>query len=619
MKLNTRFSLLFSVISFVTISVPIVLLMFFSKINQLNEFNRQVLQTNLSYSSIAAYTDGVLSRSCNKDKLYDDWITLTNTVLTNYNAMKDSPVISFLGEEMESEVESLTRVWSLVAPHLDKISEKYKEIQEIEVPNFTLSMMSSAGLTKAVERTKYDYELFELEYMLSALDTSASSLQYVKDSLDSLFARMTVLATNRIERMQITLNFFGILISISTSVIIFLIATISTKRIVSRIKILQGLSSKMSEKDFSMEVNTKAKDEVGELTIDLNATIHVLSDLFSSLKESALDAKNAGQTINNAAGETASATHEIRSNIESLNKQFDQLLSAVDRSLSSLSQMSEVVTGLVTTNIQQSNDISQSRVEIGHMTDAIDSIRKMSAEKAVSAEEIQQFVSDGDEKINLANGLMEDIANKLDEIAEFVTIIDAISDQTNILSMNAAIESAHAGEAGKGFGVVAEEIRNLAETTGENARRIKETVSSITAQVLRANDASDEASLAFSRVSDQSRDMLVALKEIASEIGTVDNRSKTVMQKTTSIYELSEQINTKYDALNEQQMSVSTEMTQMSNIFNESINGVKEIEIGANDIVDRMQHVSSLSNDSYRAMETVSKLLMDFKTLDDNE
>ena len=66
-------------------------------------------------------------------------------------------------------------------------------------------------------------------------------------------------------------------------------------------------------------------------------------------------------------------------------------------------------------------------------------------------------------------------------------------------------------------------------------------------------------------------------------------------------------------------MSVSTEMTQMSNIFNESINGVKEIEIGANDIVDRMQHVSSLSNDSYRAMETVSKLLLDFKTLDDTE
>ncbi len=615
MKLNTRFSLLFSAISFVTISVPIVLLVFFSKINQLNEFDRQIMQTNLSYAAIAAYTDGVLSRTCDKDKLYEDWTKLYESVNTNYNAMIESSIINYLGDDMKREVESLKGVWSLVAPHLDKISNKYKEMKTLEVPTFTVSLMATIGLTKAVERTRYDYELFELEYLVSELDTSASSLQYVKDSLDSLFARMAILTTNRIKTTQMSLNFLGILISISTSIIIFLIATINTKRIVSRIKILQSLSSRMSDKDFSMEVQALAKDEVGELTTDLDTTIHVLSDLFSSLKESALAAKNDGQAINNAAGETASATHEIRSNIESLNKQFEQLMSAVDRSLSSLSRMSEVVTGLVTTNIQQSNDISQSRVEIGHMTDAIDSIRKMSAEKAVSAEEIQQFVGDGDEKINLANNLMEDVASKLDEIAEFVTIID----QTNILSMNAAIESAHAGEAGKGFGVVAEEIRNLAETTGENSRRIKETVNSITAQVLRANDASDEASMAFNRVSEQSKDMLVALREIASEIGNVDNRSKTVMQKTTQIYEFSEQINTKYDELNEQQMSVSTEMTQMSNIFNESINGVKEIEIGATDIVDRMQHISLLSNDSYRSMETVSTLLSDFKTVEDKE
>jgi methyl-accepting chemotaxis protein len=71
---------------------------------------------------------------------------------------------------------------------------------------------------------------------------------------------------------------------------------------------------------------------------------------------------------------------------------------------------------------------------------------------------------------------MDEIDNQVNAINEAITVIDQIAFQTNILSLNAAVEAATAGEAGKGFAVVAQEVRNLANRSADAAREIKNLV-----------------------------------------------------------------------------------------------------------------------------------------------
>ncbi|MDF6903130.1 methyl-accepting chemotaxis protein, partial [Escherichia coli] len=96
------------------------------------------------------------------------------------------------------------------------------------------------------------------------------------------------------------------------------------------------------------------------------------------------------------------------------------------------------------------------------------------------AEQLQLSSKDGELLASKTNKAMDDIDKQVNSINEAISVIDQIAFQTNILSLNAAVEAATAGEAGKGFAVVAQEVRNLASRSAEAAREIKAIVENAT-------------------------------------------------------------------------------------------------------------------------------------------
>ena len=135
---------------------------------------------------------------------------------------------------------------------------------------------------------------------------------------------------------------------------------------------------------------------------------------------------------------------------------------------------------------------------------------------------------------------MEDINSQVNSINEAIAIIDQIAFQTNILSLNAAVEAATAGEAGKGFAVVAQEVRNLASRSAEAANEIKAIVTNATLKSNQGKEIAGEMIKGYSNlnenigntlslikdVENSAKEQKIAMEQIADAINSLDKQTQ---------------------------------------------------------------------------------------------
>ena len=243
----------------------------------------------------------------------------------------------------------------------------------------------------------------------------------------------------------------------------------------------------------------------------------------------------------------------------------------------------------------------------------------MAEERVRNAEEMHTYVADGDDKISATNEILNKVAQQLDEVYEVVTIINNVAEQTNLLSMNAAIESAHAGEAGKGFGVVAEEIRSLAEETAENADKISKVVNTIVDAVETANASSQSAFEAFEKVSSHADQIVGSLQEITGGIGKIDTQMQQIKKRSEETSTAADEMNRYCIQLADKQKQVSFKVDNMNDVFFNAINYLHKIKEETADIVSKMKNVSSSSDESFRNLTELKNVLEEFKTGESSE
>jgi len=197
------------------------------------------------------------------------------------------------------------------------------------------------------------------------------------------------------------------------------------------------------------------KVETKNIKEDLLKLANGVNDLGSSITEILIENKTNGLTLDEG-------SDVLLVNMNKLNLSSTEAAASLEETAAALEQ----VTGNIRSN-----------------TDNIAKMAQLSSDVTKSANE-------GEELANKTTGAMEEINNQVSSIHEAITVIDQIAFQTNILSLNAAVEAATAGEAGKGFAVVAQEVRNLATRSAEAAKEIKGIVERATSK---ANEGKDIA------------------------------------------------------------------------------------------------------------------------------
>ena len=614
MKLNGKFSFIIVFTILQACVLTIFSIMNLKKVQNIKDYQNVEIKTEAQLSSIIDYLEKMDYWDFEIETAYTAFESQKKSIAESFAFLTDSPIVKEFPDSFAANLKQVKLTWQLVEEGLTPIDEILKTMENMTISAGVKANIQSYGIRETADLYEDDEQAAELLEMTEEAHLQLRKIRLLYVQLMTLNTKSSVLLDEVIEEMESSFLKITIIFAVITTIFLSLLILIVTTRVSRRIIKIKNMTSTLAEKDFSVKLKPEGSDEMELLMTNINNMVRQVNDFFLMVKSTAKKALDAESSINESAGSTADASALIDSNIDEINKRFSDAVAVINSTIGVIAEMNLHVDTLVQSNSSQTAAIENSNTAVNEVVTTLEYINKMAVERVRNAEEMHTYVADGDEKISSTNEILSKVAQQLDEVYEVVTIINNVAEQTNLLSMNAAIESAHAGEAGKGFGVVAEEIRSLAEETAENADKISKVVNTIVEAVENANTSSQSAFEAFEKVSAHADQIVGSLQEITDGIGKIDTQMQQIKERSEETSSAADEMNRYCGQLADKQKQVSLKVDNMNDVFFAAISSLHKIKDETADIVSKMKNVSTSSDESFRNLTELENVLEEFKT-----
>lgn len=300
-----------------------------------------------------------------------------------------------------------------------------------------------------------------------------------------------------------------------------LIGTLISDNISKALYSVNGVLKKTSEGDLTGEVTVKRKDEFAILGSNLTETIRSMKNLISKMTNVSLDVSGSAEAVNSNSQVLMDVTDHITSAVGNIN---DGIARQAEDTQSCMVQMNELADKITQVH-ERTNHMSelavgtQSAVENG--MHSVKDLESKVEDSTLCTKEIVQ-------EIQALNQASEDISS-------IVVTMNAIAEETNLLSLNASIEAARAGEAGRGFAVVSEEIRKLADQSAQAAARIGEIIMEVQARVNATMETAVKTDGIVSAQTEALVNTISIFEEISTRVGDMENAVRHILNSVNRI------------------------------------------------------------------------------------
>jgi len=402
----------------------------------------------------------------------------------------------------------------------------------------------------------------------------------------------------------------GIALVIAVAIIYFLLST-TTAPIVKVSNTLKDISE--GEGDLTKTVNINSKDEVGDLAKYFNNTIKKIRDLVLAIKNQAGVLKDIGNDLAANMTETAAAINQITANIQSIKGRVINQSASVTQTNATMEQVVTNINKLNGNVENQGRNVSQASSAIEEMVANINSVTNTLVNNAANVNTLK-------EASEIGRGGLQDVATDIQGISresegllEINSVMENIASQTNLLSMNAAIEAAHAGEAGKGFAVVADEIRKLAESSGEQSKTIGTVLKKIAESIKKITTATESVLNKFEAIDTGVKTVSMQEENVRNAMEEQGQGSKQVLQSVGSLNDLTRQVKGGSEEMLEGSQEVMKESRNLERVTQEITGGMNEMAQGADQINLAVNNVNQMTQKNRDAIDVLLREVSRFK------
>lgn len=344
--------------------------------------------------------------------------------------------------------------------------------------------------------------------------------------------------------------------------------------------IIEDVANGNIEADFS--VVKESNDEIGLIIEKMKELTQSLGNIVGKIRNSSDTMSSNSYELNDTSSQTLAANNEISKAVEDVAEGSTGMASSISKINENLEEMS-----------RETKNINESVNEIRNQTVAVQDSSKIMNNKIKSMQDSSHKMDDG---ISAISKRIETVNTTVDKVSNIVSVIEEISSETNLLSLNASIEAARAGDAGKGFAVVAQEIRVLSDNTNTELENIKQIIASLVEECRYCVQASGTIVEDNAKQKEEIKAVLDEFSALDEQIQKTAEKADEIEELVTAMIELNDDITKSSSSLTDvsaANAAATEEMNANIEELNAMMNGVSEMAGHMNNESDGLKEALS--------------------------
>ncbi|GEM_PF-1964989 len=398
---------------------------------------------------------------------------------------------------------------------------------------------------------------------------------HINDKIDYVCG-VVFLMNDEMSRIN-TIMILTIIVSIAVLAVgVFCMWFFNIRKTSAQLSELMVVSREVANGNLGVKSKMKGKDEIGKLALNINQMSDSLADIISNVMDRTKELFINSEAIASVTKETAISADEIATAI-------DEMAQGATKQTLDAKSGSEKLTTLA----EKINNVEKSSKKVKHYTDKTDDLNNKGKE---AIEQLSGKLEENSEVYRKVSDNAQTLAGKSALISQVVETINAIANQTNLLSLNASIEAARAGEQGKGFAVVAGEIRQLSEQTAKSTDSIRAIVEEIQKEIDYTKNNIEHGHSSLNEVNDRMNMTTMAFDAITEAIMKSNEHMQKLIDNIQNISDEKDEVVALIDKISDASENIAASTEEISAT-------VEEQNIAVDNIAETAAKLKNIANE----------------------